>query len=167
MIFKHCSPECTVASGSACRLACSATTSRHFFPPSSVSSRWQACWQVCTTLSQPDVQATVWSWYVYMNRVCCIFCIFSKWKLITNFLLHFSLFFLSHLCSDSDIINRFYFQKPFALVLRVVVFLRNGQCLALKVKGKAPLAPGLHHVMFPFQLRSLEMQLSMFALRSM
>lgn len=41
MIFKHCSPECTVASGSARRLACSATTSRYLSPllPSIPSSR--------------------------------------------------------------------------------------------------------------------------------
>lgn len=80
MIFKHCSPECTVASGSARRLACSATTSRRFFPPSPPPARSQACWQVCMTLSQPVVQATVWSWYVCMNCACCIFCIFSIWK---------------------------------------------------------------------------------------
>lgn len=71
MIFKHCSPECTVASGSARRLACSATSARRLFPPSPPPARWQACWQVCMTLSQPVGQPTIWSWYVSVNRVLC------------------------------------------------------------------------------------------------
>lgn len=78
MIFKHCSPECTVASGSARRLACSATTSRCLSPllPSVPSSRSMTSLLTSLCDSQPASGPDCCLELICLYELCFLFFFF-------------------------------------------------------------------------------------------
>lgn len=136
MIFKHCSPECTVASGSARRLACSATTSRCLSPllPSVPSSRSMTSLLTSLYDSQPASGPDCCLELIWLYELCFLFFFFflftasltngnvppgSQAPRVDRRAYRTPLHCLSHLLSLGgglrsriDIIGGFYFGKP-------------------------------------------------------